>query len=587
MNSLDEEVKKFDPAWPLVQKFNPKYKATGDKKAESVTEDNSAKSSPDSTTPSVNRDPRMFKIIKSEKDIDRKRPITDDDLFTIDREGEEHVKKLLNKKPRVDPKPAKEYLQNGLFGSKDLDLRIPPSDKPMKTEDSDMRNSQSKNWTSEDVFKMLIKKDKKPPAEFPDAAASQAPPPLSTSAAAAAAANLKIPTPTPIPQPREPTWKVKIDGFPQMPEIGTDPRLLSRCPFYDASRTITIDGTKYNLHLDRVQPCIFVNNELHAVRFYCQNIELNIDNVPFEISANGLAHIKINRRFYIATLGGPGHELIINGWPYNVRIDGNMHQISVSGYPVSVQFMVQRPIQVNVHNAIPPYICEWAVKGFFGAAQYLNIPPLNPLKNQKLQDVHSFQFRNELASAYERRSVHNIIIQQQHQQQQQQQQSEPVVVQKPAANIIPQNPIDVHDLFQKLVATGIILPNKSNELKLDITKYSWDNYKISNEKEISELYSGHQCDLCGTRFKNKDSKEFELHLDYHFYKNTTSLTSTRKGRNYVAGSRQWVLGGTIRAAEPDFSFEQTTNCEQKFKCPMFEDAEMNVGRFCVRDVATR
>ncbi|CAH0560740.1 unnamed protein product [Brassicogethes aeneus] len=119
------------------------------------------------------------------------------------------------------------------------------------------------------------------------------------------------------------------------------------------------------------------------------------------------------------------------------------------------------------------------------------------------------------------------------------------------------NPLNINDLFQKLVQSGIVAtsPFKENaKPKVRLDQQILDNKPrrspMENLKMVSfskpetlksrqgslygVLYSGMQCSSCGMRFPPEQTTHYSQHLDWHFRQNRKGKKNIR-----VASSRRW------------------------------------------------
>ncbi|KAL6259064.1 hypothetical protein P5V15_008985 [Pogonomyrmex californicus] len=108
----------------------------------------------------------------------------------------------------------------------------------------------------------------------------------------------------------------------------------------------------------------------------------------------------------------------------------------------------------------------------------------------------------------------------------------------------PTLPLNMSELFQRLVETGIV-PNLMEQKKQEeeekkepeITPVSFDKpetLKIKQPAIATALYSGMQCSSCGARFAPELATRYSHHLDWHFRQNRRERDSARK-----AHSRPW------------------------------------------------
>lgn len=97
--------------------------------------------------------------------------------------------------------------------------------------------------------------------------------------------------------------------------------------------------------------------------------------------------------------------------------------------------------------------------------------------------------------------------------------------------------MDINDLFQKLLASGIInkpnkdaSPNKDKEKdKLPVFDLSKpEMLKKRHPSVINAIYSGIQCSSCGIRFPLEQTIKYSQHLDWHFRENRRERASARR-----------------------------------------------------------
>ncbi|PSN35925.1 hypothetical protein C0J52_07164 [Blattella germanica] len=104
--------------------------------------------------------------------------------------------------------------------------------------------------------------------------------------------------------------------------------------------------------------------------------------------------------------------------------------------------------------------------------------------------------------------------------------------------------INVDELFQKLVATGIVPQaekaesdsKKDEEVKAikPVDFKQSETLKVRQPGVVNVLYSGIQCSSCGVRFPPEQTMKYSQHLDWHFRQNRRDRDNTRK-----AQSRKW------------------------------------------------
>ncbi|TGZ58879.1 hypothetical protein CRM22_009378 [Opisthorchis felineus] len=384
------------------------------------------------------------------------------------------------------------------------------------------------------------------------------------------------------PPIRGPVWRVEIYGFPDMVNIGVDPRMLSLVPHPKPPRRITIDGRQYSLLLDRVQPLIMVGDQVHAVRFRCEFATVLIDGRCFTIPGTGFTKVMVGWRPYQAYLGGPGHELVIDGRPHTIPLSSQLTYVTVGYHSVGVKFVGDLPRNVNVLPPIPPRLLKWAGQGLFGSPRDLRRAPLNPLvelarlaegrpaprKPNMMQDNSEFRVKGQTDAeppvGFGPSPVTNV------EQPLSSSESTPAVTD-------PKTMIDVHALFQKLVKAGIV--SDTSQPPPELQNYSWERFKHPCTSETDNLYTGHQCSQCGLRFQSDLSPEFASHLDYHYMKNSSD-ESERRSRNFYQGARYWLLSETVNDGGSQFDSETPLPDLQESKCPAFADPSRNVCAVC-------
>ncbi|KAH8877771.1 Pre-mRNA cleavage complex 2 protein Pcf11 [Schistosoma japonicum] len=402
------------------------------------------------------------------------------------------------------------------------------------------------------------------------------------------------------PPIRGPVWSVEINGFPDMVNIGVDPRMLSLVTHPKPPRRITIDGQQFTLLLDRVQPLIAIEDRIHAVRFRCDCANVIIDGRCFNIPGTGFTRVSIGPRQYVAYLGGPGHELVIDGRPHTVPITSHLTFINVGLHSVGVKFVGNVPRNVNVLPPIPPRLLKWAGQGLFGSPRNLFMAPLNPIKELSRLVEHGSCSRNNIhfankplgngkrplpmrpinASNSDNQSNDQKLHEVKPDTSSKSEKPVPIKEESPS-NASSSLDINVHELFQKLVKAGIV-PNTEPEKKVEppeLACYSWERFKSPYSVEIDELYNGHQCGQCGLRFQSDLSPEFAKHLDYHYMKNS-SCGQERRSRNFYQSLQYWLISEMTREGAPQFEPGSPIHDLQEYKCAAFADPSKNVCGVC-------
>ncbi|GAB6025905.1 hypothetical protein CHUAL_011877 [Chamberlinius hualienensis] len=130
----------------------------------------------------------------------------------------------------------------------------------------------------------------------------------------------------------------------------------------------------------------------------------------------------------------------------------------------------------------------------------------------------------------------------------------------------PAPPINVSELFEKLVSTGIIHmtasqtaePDKSEEAekkapdeKIPPIELTTESLKIRRSAVNNLLYAGLQCSSCGVRFTAEQADKYATHLDWHFRQNRREKDSSRKAlsRKWYYDVQNWVQFEEIEDVE--------------------------------------
>lgn len=361
-------------------------------------------------------------------------------------------------------------------------------------------------------------------------------------------------------------WSELINGFPQMPRIGTDPRFLMPCPFIDDDKRFADDNDTFVVKLDRVQPYVLINGNMHALRYKCSFITVIIDGVSFQLSTNEVNIVWIRGVPVPLCIGGPFHELIIDGWPYHVPMDGETYERPIGPYKVPIAFDVKKAFRVKIMQPIPKFVCDWAEKVHFGHPKFLFQPPQNPLDTVALSDPIATQFRTDILNGVvSNNPVHyapNIAY------------DMPMIAtprdvggfrgkispSPPPMQAIPlgiqQAIIPLPNLSINMDMLQMIVKNTQKTeievkrpLELDLAKYHHDEFKKINDDEVDSLHADPPCEMCGVRLPTSDPRTKTNHMDYHFHKNSLNQTTLVRDRGYLKGSKSWVHGQEFHAMQ--------------------------------------
>lgn len=366
---------------------------------------------------------------------------------------------------------------------------------------------------------------------------------------------------------------VRLEGPPPQVRIGTDRRTDLVCGkiqliidaktiipvFLDARvQQISINDNKNKIH-SNMHTLQFVDS-LRAVRFD--------GGTPNPVEFGGLpkpVHIARRKhfvRFSVLPRGvRPGH----------VRIHGMEGGDDVVAAPMLQQQQQQQPVLPHIPSAeelagvplAPPIAMTFSPSSAMDensqdSQQNLggNFDALSNAANVSLNTSGS---EYQVEGTNTTNNIHQqlpfqqstIAAANQHVNAQQQQQS----------LIVGNSPFNINDLFQKLLATGIVStqpqlqpPNKPEKAKVKprepqevapslavVYPVDWnkaDTLKTRQSGLVQVLYSGMQCSSCGERFPTASggSRLFSQHLDWHFRQNRRGKTTAR---NRKTTSRRW------------------------------------------------
>lgn len=267
--------------------------------------------------------------------------------------------------------------------------------------------------------------------------------------------------------------------------------------------------TKASLFLDAQVQMVQINNQMHSVQFADYLLTVIIDNIPFPVQygAMPVKYQLANSEHYIRFSVLPNH--IMAGKVY-IR---NMKRTHLQRDLVS-------PVPTAAMPSIPP------VTG-----------PILPLMSIVAKpDIITSNSTNSKPS----RSKQSDI---------------------PIASESSNPPsMDINDLYQKLLATGILnKPNQeasSSRVKLTPVILSKpETLKKRQTAIIDALFSGTQCSSCGVRFPKQQTTKYSQHLDWHFRQNKRDRDSARRAQN-----RKWYY-----SVDDWIQYEEIENLEEREK----------------------
>ncbi|KAK9886934.1 hypothetical protein WA026_019193 [Henosepilachna vigintioctopunctata] len=158
------------------------------------------------------------------------------------------------------------------------------------------------------------------------------------------------------------------------------------------------------------------------------------------------------------------------------------------------------------------------------------------------------------------------------------------------------NMFNINDLFQKLIASGLLSTNSSlstgeslpafcrnrksatvcnKQLKktrpLELVSFSKpEQLKVRQAALYEKLYSGKQCSNCGMRFPPEQSMQYSQHLDWHFRQNHKRKTNKRftYNRRWYYSLSDWQKYAGIENTEEKvekcfFELQKEAKCAAK------------------------
>lgn len=253
--------------------------------------------------------------------------------------------------------------------------------------------------------------------------------------------------------------------------------------------------TKVTLFLDAEEQRFQINNQVHTIQFADYFLTVLIDEIPFPVQYGAM--------------------------PMKFQLVNSEHYIRFSVLPndivpgqVYVRNMVRTKLQRDlvspppIINAIPP------VTGPI-------LPLMSIVPNPEIIASSSTNGNNIQSTTINSSSQPNV----------------PVISEKTNSSSV-----DVNDLYQKLLASGIFnklketttSPTKEKEKPLPISLSKPESLKKRQVPIVDTLFSGMQCSSCGARFPIEQTIKYSQHLDWHYRQNRRERDSARK-----AHSRKW------------------------------------------------
>lgn len=315
-------------------------------------------------------------------------------------------------------------------------------------------------------------------------------------------------------------------------------------------RTIKIDGPPPQVRIGSLRTDLVVgkiNVIIDAVLF----IPVFLDGNEQQFEIDGQVHTLQFADFLLTVIiNGIPSPVVFGGLPKSFDLRGNKHFIRFTALPAGVvpgkcfiRNMIRTTLQTDLESPPPPSSASTAAAALAAAAAE-NPSLQGPIGVAKEEDgeVGNAQANPDVevpASS----TVEDAVTE----------------VQKPKdGEKAPVLNVNIDDLFQKLLASGILAGGQSTLEKSSRdskSRHEHSEHKSRSSKEkavkpvslsrpetiktrqsaiVHQLFSGMQCSSCGVRFPPEQTMKYSQHLDWHFRQNRRDRDSARK-----AHSRKW------------------------------------------------
>lgn len=272
--------------------------------------------------------------------------------------------------------------------------------------------------------------------------------------------------------------------------------------------------TKVSLFLDGQVQMFQINDQMHTIQFADYFLTVLIDNIPFSVQYGSM--------------------------PVKFQLDKSDHYIRFSVLPndivpgkIYIRNMVRTQLQRELITP-PPAIVANATNSnnsVGNAAIASSIPatlppvsgPIVPLMSiVPNPDIISTTSPNELNANTTSSQLTNVT-------------NTMSTATSETSNPSTSNlPVNINDLYQKLLASGIINKTKEKEKQTPICLSKPETLKKRQTAIVNTLFSGMQCSSCGVRFPLEQTMKYSQHLDWHYRQNRRERDSARR-----AHSRKW------------------------------------------------
>lgn len=279
--------------------------------------------------------------------------------------------------------------------------------------------------------------------------------------------------------------------------------------------------TKVTLFLDAHLQTFTINNQIHSIQFADFLLTAIIDNIPFSIKYGEM--------------------------PTKYQLHQSEHYIRFSVLPNDVipgKIFIRNMVRSNLHRdlltpppAIVPDVTVSSSQSATVSASHSNPEPILSHNNEE-----AIAWTNSESVATTRTSQNSI---------------------PPATNISVSDNLNINELWEKLLASGIINSNKTsevNELKdkekpIPVSLSKPETLKKRQIAIVHTLFSGMQCSSCGVRFPPEQTMKYSQHLDWHYRQNRRERDSARR-----AHSRKWYY-----EVSDWIQYEEIENLEEREK----------------------
>lgn len=285
----------------------------------------------------------------------------------------------------------------------------------------------------------------------------------------------------------------RIDGPPPQVRIGnvrTD-LVVGKVDMYVDTQT------KIPLFLDAQVQMFQVNNQMHTIQFADYFLTVIIDNIPFT-AKYGAMPVKFQ-------LANSEHYIRFSILPNNI----------VAG-EIYVQNMKRTELQPDLIAPMPTTMMTTTTPPT--TANSVTMPTSMPsMASNSETAINSKSIGSQPSQAASTAAGS---------------QSNASVISQSSSNPPTTMPVDINDLYQKLLASGIMQslhkPNKEKDKAPPVELSKPETLKKRHPSIVSALYSGIQCSSCGIRFPLGQTIKYNHHLDWHFRENRRERDSVRR-----------------------------------------------------------